>query len=177
MVTAQQLGAGGGTSNGVCAANSVALAELICELEFVLHHINTALEVVCPEMCHRLVQLHDNLVQNCPSYTLLGANKNPCHLSSLGLIFNKVSGAHFDSAPPGYYDALLGAGKHTQGGDMVLTDLGIAVPFKPGDFIMLCGRLLKHHTTAWHGLARCTLVFFCQEGVLRGMEIDTLLDV
>lgn len=177
-MTAETLGGGEGSSKakGLCAKNAVALAELVREFHFLYHHINTAIEVVSPPMVSRLIELHDALVEKCPSYTALHANDIHCHLSMMGLLFNKVTGEHLDSAPPGFYDVLVGGGKHHEGGEMVLTDLGIKVPFKPGDLLVLAGSILKHHTLPWKGVARCTIVMFCQEPVLRKMGVDCVLD-
>ena len=127
--------------------------------------LNTIIEVVSP-----------------PTKTVLGQVLNKLKLDptigphlhhwealypTFAFLCNKTSSAHKDSTSPlGGYDVLLAAGDFT-GGNFYLKDLGIEVPYLPGDIIFVRGRVLNHGTRQWFGVGRSSLVYFVQEGVIR----------
>ena len=56
-----------------------------------------------------------------------------------------------------------------EGGYLCLPDLGVRVPFQPGDVVIFRSALLEHYITSFKG-QRYSLVFFTKESVIKYAE-------
>lgn len=162
--------------HGGCPGNAAAVAKFFRDILFIQHMKNQALEIISPRMSRLLIDLYDKLLTSSPSFSSFGIG-NACHLNSMAILFNKNSGQHLDRGPHGFFDSILVAGKFASGGELHLVDLGLKLPFLPGSFCALRGRLLRHGTLPWKGKGRSSLVDYVHDSVVQQMGIANLLNI
>ncbi|KAG8705639.1 hypothetical protein FRC09_002837, partial [Ceratobasidium sp. 395] len=89
------------------------------------------------------------------------------------IIANRETGIHTDSKGVRRgMDVLVAAGDFT-GGELVLHDLNVVIPFLPGTLIAFDGTAQRHSIRTFSGTCRLSHVYFCHQSVFDELQIDT----
>lgn len=94
------------------------------------------------------------------------------------ILFNRRSGVHRDSQDPQLaYAGLFAAGNFTEGGELELPDLKLTLRLKPGDFVLIRGRVLQHGIRDWDGGQRICIPHFTHTSLWRDRSLEGLVSI
>ena len=103
---------------------------------------------------------------------------DPLLLEGRELLFNRLSGSHFDSQDPIKADAgLYAAGNFNKGGHLFFRQLNLLVRLLPGDFVLLRGCVLVHEIEEWEGSQRISIPHFTHTSLWRDCGLSHLVDL
>lgn len=90
---------------------------------------------------------------------------------TMAIIHNLQVDPHKDSKDiPHGFVAMTCAGDFTKG-DLVLPDLGVSIPYQPGDVVFMRSAILEHFISTYDGL-RTSLVWFTHDDVLEKLLVE-----
>ena len=149
--------------------------ELLKSLELVSHRINTVLKIVDPEFYTNLMHLHTAMEQKHAISKCMNA-VDPLLYEGREVLYNRISGLHYDSQDPYLaYAALLTAG-HFKGGYIWIPLLKLRIRLEPGDLVLIRGRVLQHQIEEWEGGQRISIPHFTHTSFWRSAGLEHLVD-
>lgn len=152
-------------------------AELYQNLDLLSKKINEAIELVDPKFFAALTEFYKVSRAKHPSLAIW-ASVDSSLLEGRELLFNRLSGRHWDSQDPRLaYAGLYAAGNFTSGGYLYFPQLNLRVRLLPGDFILLRGRVLEHEIEAWEGGQRISIPHFTHTSLWRDCGLAHLVDL
>ena len=139
--------------------------------------MNDTIRLVDPGFFKSLTQLSEVSKEKHPSLAVW-AGIDPLLLEGQELLFNRLSGAHFDSQDPKLaYAGLYAAGDFCSGGYLFFRQLNLRVHLLPGDFVLLRGQVLVHEVEAWADGQRICIPHFTHTSLWRDCGLAHLVDL
>lgn len=150
--------------------------ELFKSLELVSHCVNTVLKIVDPIFHTNLMHLHTMMKQKYAIAKCMNAI-DPLLLESQEVLYNRLSGLHFDRQDPKLaYAVLLMAGSF-KGGHIWILLLKLRIRLEPGDMVLIQGRVLGHQIKEWEGGQRISILHFTHTSMWRSCGLEHLVDI
>ena len=85
--------------------------------------------------------------------------------SGIQVIVNRVTPAHRDTGGCAQaYDLLVSAGTHTSA-NIHIHDVQANMTYSPGTVVLVCGRVLRHEVSTWHGGERICIAHYIHDNV------------
>jgi hypothetical protein len=161
------------TSGGVFSST----AELYRKLDHLSRKVNEAIRLADPIFFDALTQL-SKVSKEKHSSLAVWDSVDPLLLEGRELLFNRLSGRHFDSQDPKLaYAGLYAAGNFSKGGYLFFKQLNLRVRLLPGDFVLLRGRVLAHEIEEWEGGQRISIPHFTHTSLWRDCGLAHLVDL
>jgi hypothetical protein len=152
-------------------------AELYQKLNLLSKMVNKTILVVDPKFFAALTELHKVAIAKHPSLAAW-ASVDSLLLEGCELLFNRCSGRHWDNQDPRLaYAGLYAAGNFTSGGCLYFPQLNLHIRLLPGDFVLLCGRVLEHEIEAWEGGQGVSIPHFTHTSLWRNCGLENLVDL
>ena len=147
------------------------------KLDLLSRKVNEAIRSADPIFFDALTQL-SKVSKEKHSSLAVWDSVNPLLLEGRELLFNRLSGSHFDSQDPiKAYAGLYAAGNFNKGGHLFFRQLNVRVRLLPGDFVLLRGRVLAHEIEEWEGSQRISIPHFTHTSLWRDCGLSHLVDL
>ncbi|KIL56279.1 hypothetical protein M378DRAFT_17219 [Amanita muscaria Koide BX008] len=159
-------------SSGKMLAKS---CELFKSLDLVSYRVNSLLKFVDPQFHANLTLLREAMERKHAVSKCMNA-VDPLLYEGREILYNRISGLHFDTQDPKLaYAALLTAGQF-QGGYVSIPLLKLRIRLEPGDMIFIRGRVLEHSIEEWEGGQRISVPHFTHTSMWRSCGLGHLVD-
>jgi hypothetical protein len=139
--------------------------------------VNETVRRVDPIFFQSLKELHEKATAKHPSLAAW-TSVDPILFEGRELLFNRLSGPHWDSQDPKLaYAGLFAAGNFTSGGRVHFPGLNLKVRLLPGDFVLLQGRVMQHEIEGWEGGQWISIPHFTHTSLWRDCGLDHVVDL
>jgi hypothetical protein len=109
------------------------------------------------------------LLRECNMDSRTGTKHLHCFVG-FHLVINMLTTIHRDvKEPPDGWVGMLVFGNYTRG-NLCLSDLGIALPYEPGDIVFIRSWALKHFITSYNGTQRYVIVFSTTKSIFDWLQ-------
>jgi len=150
--------------------------QLFKSLELVSHRINSILKIVDPEFHTNLTLLRTTMEQKYAVSKCMNSI-DPLLLEGREILYNRMSGLHFDSQDPKLAYAVLLTAGNFKGGYVRIPLLKLRIRLEPGDLVLLRGRVLEHEIEEWEGGQRISIPHFTHTSLWRSCKLQHLVDL
>lgn len=149
--------------------------ELFKSLELVSHRVNAVLKIVDPVFHTNLMHLRTAMEQKYAIAKCMNA-VDPLLLEGREVLYNRLSGLHFDSQDPKLAYAVLLTAGNFKGGYIWIPLLKLRIRLEPGDLVLVRGRVLEHQIEEWEGGQRISIPHFTHTSMWRSCGLEHLVD-
>lgn len=130
--------------------------------------VNAILKYGDPDHYADAVRLRETLRRCIPSYNCLCADDILVY-EGREFLYNCHTGGHTDSQDPPKSYAILAAFGRFKGGHVRIKHLGLRLRLRPGDVVVIRGRVLPHEVEAWEGGQRISIPHFTHSSLWKCM--------
>lgn len=151
--------------------HSPVVGNLKSSLFISMEKLNTIVKGLCPHEYDHLRMIMDKMIEVEPG-TATAHEGNPTPFASLAVLSNRITKEHTDSrCHLRGIDCIMTSGEY-EGGDFLISELGVQLPYGPGTLLCFRGRAFKHSIQKWAGKDRKCICYFQWQSVIRQVGLD-----
>ena len=147
---------------------------LVKELELLAHRVNSCYKHAVPEFYKALQVFHKKHTESCAGIEAM-TSIDPLLVEGRELLYNVQLAKHLDRQDPIRSMAAFAVFGDFQGGYLRCEDLGYRMRFRPGDLILLRGRVVAHEIEAFTG-QRISIPHFTHTSCWRALGLESLVN-